>query len=297
MTAYWRKLSSSIIASSVWSESASTRLVWITMIAMSDQSGHILASIPGLARLAGVPVEDTAEAIRVLSSPDAHDRSKVDEGRRIAPIDGGWRLINFARYQGVAKIEAGRARKRDWWEKNRSPRRATRPLDSLTRPLDCSESESESGDREGKGSKTDPSAAEQPQDLPAADADGAAVGVAKRNARKGITEQAGLAGDCARLWSARYEGACPEWGRHVVALNKLGQRHDHGEIVAAFGRYVEEDEEFVAGKAHPLSLFLANPDRWLIDRANDPMSQLSEKGRRNARTLRRVVEKLERGDG
>lgn len=127
--------------------------------------------------------------------------------------------------------------------------------------------------------------------LPVADTNGAT----KSKPKKLITEQAGLAGDCARLWKARYSDADPpEWGKHIITLNKLGQRHDHARLVVAFGRFVDSDEEFNADKAHHLSLFVANPDKWLIDRSADPMSRLSDKGRRTAEVAKRVVERRER---
>src|SRR3990167_5768494 len=227
MTAYWRKLSSSILASSVWSEAASTRLVWITMIAMSDQIGHVLASVPGLARLAGVPLDDAVEAVRVLSSPDVHDRSKVLDGRRITPVDGGWLLVNFARYQDAAKAEAARARKREWWERNRSPRREARQLDLPARPLDHSERESETEDKDR--SPAEPEGCEAKAKKP----------------RKPITDQAGLIGDLARAWQAAYAtdddpAPVPEWGGETARVNTLATQHGKPKIVAAFAAYLAD---------------------------------------------------------
>jgi hypothetical protein len=96
------KIYESILDSSIWSESASTRLVWITMLAMADQHGLVEASVGGLARRAQVSREDCEAALLVLSSPDPDDKSGVDEGRRIHRVEGrGWRITNHAAYREI----------------------------------------------------------------------------------------------------------------------------------------------------------------------------------------------------
>jgi len=75
------------------------------MLATSDKNGEVQASIPGLARIAGVSIENCEKAIRVFMSPDKHSRTKDDEGRRIIEIDGGWALLNHAKYRAMASKE------------------------------------------------------------------------------------------------------------------------------------------------------------------------------------------------
>ena len=101
----YTKLFNSIVTSTIWLEDDRTRLVWITMLALADKHGEVMASIPGLARVAGVPVDDCRIAIAKFLSPDPDSRSKDDEGRRIEPIDGGWQLINHAKYRAMASRE------------------------------------------------------------------------------------------------------------------------------------------------------------------------------------------------
>ena len=93
------KLFSSILTSSVWGEADSTRIVWITLLALADRNGEAMASVGGLARSANMERENCEDAIRVLSSPDPDDRSGVRDGVRIEKIQGGWRIINFATYR------------------------------------------------------------------------------------------------------------------------------------------------------------------------------------------------------
>jgi len=106
----YTKLFNSIITSTIWSEDDQTRIVWITMLAIADKNGEVQGSIPGLARIAGVPVEACRAAITKFLSPDVDSRTKDDEGRRIELIDGGWHLLNHSKYRDMAS-DADRAEK------------------------------------------------------------------------------------------------------------------------------------------------------------------------------------------
>lgn len=95
----YTKLFSSIIDSTIWRESKETKIVWITMLAKCDKYGIIEASLPGLADAAKVSLNECVEALAVLMAPDPHSRTKANEGRRIAEVDGGWRILNHAKYR------------------------------------------------------------------------------------------------------------------------------------------------------------------------------------------------------
>jgi hypothetical protein len=102
------KLFSSILDSTIWQEAAETRLVWITMLAMADRAGEVHASVPGLAKRAGVTLQQCEAALQCLTSPDPYSRTPEFEGRRIAAIDGGWTLLNHAKYRQLLSIEERR---------------------------------------------------------------------------------------------------------------------------------------------------------------------------------------------
>lgn len=95
------KLYSGILESTLWCEPDRTRLVWICMLAMADQYGRVTGSVPGLANRARVPIEDARTAITSFLAPDPDSRTKDFEGRRIEEIDGGWRLLNHAKYRAI----------------------------------------------------------------------------------------------------------------------------------------------------------------------------------------------------
>lgn len=120
MSVTYTKLFSSITESTVWCEPMPTRLVWITMLAMADRSGRVWGSVPGLANRARVSVEECEAAVAVFLAPDKYSRTKEREGRRIEEIDGGWRLINHAKYRDMRDEEATRESKRDYMRRIRS---------------------------------------------------------------------------------------------------------------------------------------------------------------------------------
>lgn len=106
----YTKLFGSILASTVWELPATTKVVWITLLAMSDQDGEVQASVPGLAKFAGVSREECEAALASFLSPDPDSRSKECEGRRLEAIDGGWLLINHAKYREHMSIDDRRTR-------------------------------------------------------------------------------------------------------------------------------------------------------------------------------------------
>lgn len=93
------KIYGSIVLSSIWLESESTRLLWITMLAMADQNGDIRASVRGIAHTARISDEACARALAILEAPDSDSRDKRNGGRRIVAVDGGWHILNFRRYR------------------------------------------------------------------------------------------------------------------------------------------------------------------------------------------------------
>lgn len=95
------KLHSSILDSTVWDLPIATRIVWITMLAMADRDGWIAASVPGLAKRAGVTRDECEAALSAFLGPDPDSRSQEYEGRRIAKVDGGWSLLNYAKYRAL----------------------------------------------------------------------------------------------------------------------------------------------------------------------------------------------------
>lgn len=127
----YTKLFSSILTSTVWCAPHPTRIVWITILALADKNGEVLGTIPGLARMANVTIPECETAIAAFAAPDPYSRSPDDEGRRIEEIDGGWALVNHAKYRQMASREeqksAAALRQRRWRDRN------ARNADTVTR--------------------------------------------------------------------------------------------------------------------------------------------------------------------
>lgn len=101
----YTKLFGSILDSTIWLEDLHVKVVWITMLAMSDRDGIVEGSIPGLAKRAGVAVPQCEESLDKFLAPDKYSRSQDFDGRRIEVVDGGWRLLNREKYRDKLDAE------------------------------------------------------------------------------------------------------------------------------------------------------------------------------------------------
>ncbi len=106
----YTKLFGSIVTSTVWGLPDSARVMWITLLAIADSDGYVPASVPGLAKIAGVSREACEEALALFLAPDPDSRTTANEGRRIAKVDGGWCLLNHGIYRDLLSREDRRAK-------------------------------------------------------------------------------------------------------------------------------------------------------------------------------------------
>jgi len=121
MTEGYTKLFNTIITSSIWSEDDKTRILWVTMLALSDFDGKVLGAIPGIANAARMSITDCEKSLDRLMSPDPYSRTPDEEGRRIRKIDGGWLIINHAKYRDNRGSRAEYFR--DWRDKRAQQKR------------------------------------------------------------------------------------------------------------------------------------------------------------------------------
>lgn len=140
------------------------------MLAIADKNGEVQASIPGLARVAGVSLPDCEAAILKLISPDPYSRTPDDEGRRIEKIDGGWALLNHAKYRTMAsKDEAITAnaerqrRHRERKKRNVSVTESNGECEIVTQDRDIAEAKA---DTEAKAKKSHTRKKEESLPLP-----------------------------------------------------------------------------------------------------------------------------------
>lgn len=121
--------------SSIWSASKETKLLWITMLAIKDKDGFVRAVPSALARTAGLTIEEAKQSLLELESPDPESSSKEHEGRRIKTVEGGWQILNHAKYQKSMSEIFTRARKATWErvkrENNRQAARREEKADAI----------------------------------------------------------------------------------------------------------------------------------------------------------------------
>lgn len=136
----YTKLFSSIVTSTIWREDDKTRIVWITLLALKNRHGQVAGSVPGLAAMANVCVADCELALAKLASPDGYSRSKEFEGRRIEATDGGWTILNHAKYRECMSVDERRAYQAEWQKGYRQRKKAAKSSTALTNSVDTVES-------------------------------------------------------------------------------------------------------------------------------------------------------------
>lgn len=122
------KLDSQIVMSTVWMEPDHILRVWIAMLALKDADGFVAGTAPGLANIARVSLELTREALARLTAPDPDSRTQDNEGRRIEPIEGGWVVLNHAKYRDKADTEGRRRQVREAVARHRSKKTTTKSV-------------------------------------------------------------------------------------------------------------------------------------------------------------------------
>jgi hypothetical protein len=105
------KLDTGILQSSIWCEDSDTRVVWITMLAMSDSTGSVKARAPGIASMAQISLVKTVRALNKLAQPDKYSRTTNEDGRRIRETEDGFEIVNYEKYRSYDHTGAERQRR------------------------------------------------------------------------------------------------------------------------------------------------------------------------------------------
>lgn len=102
------KLDEGILQSSVMAAPPVTFKVWIALLAACRSDSVARVSPTYLGAVCRLSLSDVGRALEELAGPDPHSRTTTEEGRRIARVDGGWRLINYFRYRdfGIRQAES-----------------------------------------------------------------------------------------------------------------------------------------------------------------------------------------------
>lgn len=149
----YNKLFGKILDSSIWLESDSTRIVWMTLIAAMDEHGFCqFASVNNLAHRAIVSPENTDQAVKVLENPDPDSSDPENEGRRIEKVPGGWMVLNAHKYRALvtrANVQENtRNRVRAFRERKRSVTKGNAAVTQVTKPVTPSDTDTDTDTKE-----------------------------------------------------------------------------------------------------------------------------------------------------
>lgn len=140
----YNKLFTKILDSSIWLESDTTRLVWLTLLAAMDEDGFAqFASVANLAHRARVTPDACAEAVRCLESDDPHSADPDNGGRRLERVDGGWMVLNAHKYKQMVTRVVAREQTRERVRKYRAKQACNAPVTVANDPVTPSETDTE----------------------------------------------------------------------------------------------------------------------------------------------------------
>lgn len=129
----WTPLWSMIVTSTLWSESKDVKILFVTLLALKDADGLVVATTAGLSRLSNLTFEECVEAIKVLESPDLRsDQNQEFEGRRIERIDGGWKILNHKKYRDMIQSIRRKEYQADWQADYRERMKAEKEVPQAT---------------------------------------------------------------------------------------------------------------------------------------------------------------------
>jgi hypothetical protein len=280
------KLFSGLLYSTVWREDLHVKVVWITLLALCDAKGRVAASVPGLAAISAVTVDQCRDALERLKAPDPDSRTKEWEGRRIADIDGGWQVLNYLKYRDMRdedkRKEQTKEATRRWREKGKKITKDYNDHGDRGEPRRAQEEE------EGRIRTTVPSlrsgddvpppgvvAVEAPFQAPASPL---------------VAQVVAWSREACDDWIARFGGTAPG-GQIGKAMKPLVDRHGWTAVRAAWQSYLGQTEAEYASPTRFASTF----GRWsgtTVEPAPRDM-RAQTPGQFNAATLQRIQRRLE----
>lgn len=105
--------------------------------------GFITASGPGIIRKSLLPKEDGIAALERLGSPDPHSKDVDHDGRRMVRVDGGYIVLNYAKYRQKDHTAAERNKQLRERKKEESLRAVTRNDRNVTATVTQAEADPE----------------------------------------------------------------------------------------------------------------------------------------------------------
>lgn len=99
------------------------RRMFMDLLVLADSDGVVDMTHDAISRRTNVPIEQVEKYIAQLQQPDPLSRSKLEQGKRIIPIDSergwGWQIVNYHHYRKIRDEEARRSYFRNAKQKQR----------------------------------------------------------------------------------------------------------------------------------------------------------------------------------
>ncbi len=108
-------------------EDYNCRRMFMDLLVLADPTGAVDMTHEAISRRTNVPIDQVAKYIGQLCEPDAKSRSRLEEGKRLVPLDKnrdwGWQIVNYQHYRRLKDEEARRSYFRDAQRKARAKKK------------------------------------------------------------------------------------------------------------------------------------------------------------------------------
>jgi len=105
-------------------EDYNCRRMFMDLLVLADPTGAVDMTHEAIARRTNVPFDEVVRYVTLLCQPDPKSRSKMEEGKRLVPLDKnrdwGWKIVNYQHYRKLKDEEARRSYFRDAQRKSRA---------------------------------------------------------------------------------------------------------------------------------------------------------------------------------
>ncbi len=108
-------------------EDYNCRRMFMDLLVLADPTGAVDMTHEAISRRTNVPEDEVRKYIGQLCQPDAKSRSKMEDGKRLVPLDKnrdwGWQIVNYQHYRRLKDEEARRSYFRDAQRKARAKKK------------------------------------------------------------------------------------------------------------------------------------------------------------------------------
>jgi hypothetical protein len=108
-------------------EDYNCRRMFMDLLVLADPTGAVDMTHEAISRRTNVPESEVRKYIGQLCQPDSKSRSKMEDGKRLVPLDKnrdwGWQIVNYQHYRRLKDEEARRSYFRDAQRKARAKKK------------------------------------------------------------------------------------------------------------------------------------------------------------------------------